>query len=315
MSTMRNLPAADVSLGGRGGLCTGTSTSTGEPAPKALGVAGSLSSSVSECVSLGTSGTEAERTLNPSLTLEGEDSSVHGTLVLLGVFALVPSRQRAAAKDLEAAGVTAADLRDVAAWIGRAEKDEGQRCKFLAGLVVPAERMVEAVRGLREHEAAVSKRAAVTGGSDGPPHMVNMPIGSASCNCGQCVARRAAMPAPEPWDHDRMCRVAWCRVNGDKRSREEVAAELGVSVTTLGTMLDRGRALSAPLEPLAGRKLSDVRRDEEAAAAKLREFVAANRGRRLQLLERSASPIFGGAHDPKTYHRLCQAARYVGCWR
>lgn len=48
----------------------------------------------------------------------------------------------------------------------------------------------------------------------------------------------------EAWDHDRQCRIAWYRVHGDRRSVAEIARELGVSETTLGVMLDRGRVLS-----------------------------------------------------------------------
>lgn len=48
----------------------------------------------------------------------------------------------------------------------------------------------------------------------------------------------------EAWDHDRQCRMAWCCVNGDKRSPASVAREMGVSETTLGVMLERGRVLS-----------------------------------------------------------------------
>lgn len=48
----------------------------------------------------------------------------------------------------------------------------------------------------------------------------------------------------EAWEHDRMCRIAWCRTHGDRAPVELVAKELGVSETTLRIMVDRGRVLS-----------------------------------------------------------------------
>lgn len=62
---------------------------------------------------------------------------------------------------------------------------------------------------------------------------------------GDAPAEVAPLPGEprEVWDHDRQCRVAWCRVSGDHRSEAEVAAELGVKPGTLTAMLARGEAL------------------------------------------------------------------------
>lgn len=70
----------------------------------------------------------------------------------------------------------------------------------------------------------------------------------------------------EVWDHDRQCRVAWCRVNGDRAKPGTVAADLGVSLATLGTMLDRGRTLcTSPLTKVEEKPPTPARAEREAA--------------------------------------------------
>ena len=68
----------------------------------------------------------------------------------------------------------------------------------------------------------------------------------------------------EVWSHDRMCRIAWCRVHGDRRPKAEVARELEVQLGTLEAMLARGQALSR--SPLAdAQKRTKVASPDEAA--------------------------------------------------
>jgi hypothetical protein len=68
----------------------------------------------------------------------------------------------------------------------------------------------------------------------------------------------------EVWSHDRMCRIAWCRVHGDRRPKAEVARELDVQLGTLEAMLARGQALSR--SPLADeQKRAKVASPDEAA--------------------------------------------------
>lgn len=85
----------------------------------------------------------------------------------------------------------------------------------------------------------------------------------------------AAAEPIETWDHDRMCRAAWCRVHGDHRSPAEVARELRVSEITLGVMLDRGRVLSQ--SPLVDQKAKvptpdAVEKAERAGQDRTQEF-------------------------------------------
>ena len=74
----------------------------------------------------------------------------------------------------------------------------------------------------------------------------------------------------EVWEHDRMCRIAHCRVRGDGAKLEVVAAELGVSTTTLGIMLDRGRQLST--SPLIEKSPANPPEPKGASQDRTREF-------------------------------------------
>lgn len=170
----------------------------------------------------------------------GDDDSIVRTLTECGVFVLAPARLRATAVALAAAGIDAEQVRQLASFIAGTEDDEGKRRKYLASVLSSAERAKQAVAGLNEHRLAAAQLPTTSG----PTHMVNMPIGTTSCHCVGCVQARAKQPSPEPWDHDRMCRIAKCLVDGDKKSVAYVADLLGVSETTVGLMVPRGRVLS-----------------------------------------------------------------------
>lgn len=83
----------------------------------------------------------------------------------------------------------------------------------------------------------------------------------------------------EVWEHDRNCQMAVCRVDGDHRSIAEVAREFDVSESTLGVMLDRGRALREP------RLVTQPKAVSPAAAAKSDK---ASEGRRETFRQRMA---------------------------
>ncbi len=90
------------------------------------------------------------------------------------------------------------------------------------------------------------------------------------------------MNEQEPWDHDRQCRIAWCRVNGDRAPVAFVARELGVSETTLGVMLERGRAISVSplLEGKPRPKKPALVMSEDDLRAQFREQMARARAGR-----------------------------------
>ena len=85
----------------------------------------------------------------------------------------------------------------------------------------------------------------------------------------------------EPWDHDRMCRIAWCLFNGDRKPKPMIAAMLGIQPGTLEAMLARGEQLStSPLVtkavPRAETRKMDA--DEEARRQEFRDRMRAARG-------------------------------------
>ena len=68
----------------------------------------------------------------------------------------------------------------------------------------------------------------------------------------------------EVWDHDRQCRIAYCRVVADRRSVQEIATELAVSVTTCKVMVERGRTLQVgPGLPAPDAKVFDTDAEQE----------------------------------------------------
>lgn len=213
----------------------------------------------------------------------GEGNSLASTLLALGVFVLAPARMRATATALSGADITSEQIRDLAAFLAETEADVGKQRKYLASILVDVGRTAAALKNLSDHRAAAAK-------DTGPAHMVNMPIGTPSCLCHTCREHRAGL-ASEPWDHDRQCRVAYCLHKGDRRTVAEVAALLGVSETTVGVMVERGKVLSSSAyveDVKAPRDWKRIERDEKGGAERLREFREATRSGRLRLLQGEA---------------------------
>lgn len=210
----------------------------------------SSDSRVSECVSVSSS---EEENQNHSVIHSVGDGCVllDRALCELGVFALSPPRRASAASTLAKVGCAVADLLALNGYLlSGADGDTAKARRFLAALVVDEAKLREALSGLRVYMQA--RPAGSEREDEGPSHVPNMPRGYAGCDCKGCVGFRGTVSATEakkaaaeePWDHDRQCRVAWCRVHGDRVPVAAVAREMGVSEATLGAMLDRGRVLS-----------------------------------------------------------------------
>lgn len=103
-------------------------------------------------------------------------------------------------------------------------------------------------------------------------------------------ARRASAVATKPdapldgedksvWEHDRMCRIVFCRMHGDRKTAAEVAAELGLRKGTVEAMFDRGRVLSAsPLAtPAPPKETKSLDETHEQRVARFREWIANKR--------------------------------------
>lgn len=224
--------------------------------------------------------------MSHSLTHYQSAEGVGTVLLALGVFSLSSPRRTALATEIEAASITGQQLRDLESYIHEGEPDAGKARRFLTAIVCDLAKLRDAVDGLAKFRALNSRPAK----DNGPAHMVNMPIGTPSCLCHTCREHRAGLAA-EPWDHDRQCRVAYCLHKGDRRTVAEVAALLGVSETTVGVMVERGKVLSSSAyveDVKAPRDWKRIERDEKGGAERLREFREATRSGRLRLLQGEA---------------------------
>lgn len=95
---------------------------------------------------------------------------------------------------------------------------------------------------------------------------------------------------PKVWDHDRMCRIAFCRVVKDHRSREHVARELGVSPTTIGVMIDRGREISRSPLLKPGAKPATIASAEKGEREQNERRLEFRERMRTDAVRRSAKP-------------------------
>lgn len=125
-------------------------------------------------------------------------------------------------------------------------------------------------------------------------------VADAKTKLAAVVAARTAHnigPAPGPmegetresWDHDRRCRAAYCRVVADRRTSEEVAAELGVAATVLARMLERGKQLQAsPCTPKSGKAEKQIDKDDAEHAKQVSRFIADRKLARRKAGQRTA---------------------------
>ena len=209
--------------------------------------------------------------------------TVESVLLRFGVFALSTAKRQAMADLCGRVGVDAAGLSAVLDYVSEGSPDAGTARRYMASIVSDEVKLADAWKGVRAHrETATAKDA-------GPAHMVNMPIGTASCSCSACRLYRASVSV-EPWDHDRQSMVAACLAGGDRWSLERVAEFFGVSQTTAALMVERGRVLkaSAYVESLGAAPLKK-KEPVDDAEERAKRFRNGSRAHRLQLL-REAIP-------------------------
>lgn len=185
-------------------------------------------------------------------------TAIEDLLQRFGVDVGEPIRRAEKAGRLESLGFEVADL-DIAFTHLEAHSEAGKGPRLIAFMAMNPERLRATIVDCRAFQEARGQR-----------------------KDGRAPGDAKHVPGPtqgetqEAWEHDRMCRIAWCRVHGDHRSREEVARELGVSVTTLGTMLDRGRVLSAspivPTSTVAPTSPAAAQREERATEQRVQEW-------------------------------------------
>ena len=160
---------------------------------------------------------------------EGQGAQLVQAMVQWGVFLLSPQRRDELATTLAKAGVTATQVHAVAAFVAESEPEPVNHRRYLAALLSDQDRLQRAISDLGSYHQAKADRA------------VN-----------RTPDANAMTVEPEPWDHDRMCRVAASWVRTGEESLDSAARRLGVHVSTLKAMVDRGRVLTATPPELVG---------------------------------------------------------------
>lgn len=141
-----------------------------------------------------------------------------------------PQMRRAKAVLMANADITPEDAEAVFTHTERTAADQLRVPGLVAALALAPTKIRDAVAALRVYSASKASR-------DATP----------SRQFGESLWKKPfADDVDAAWEHDRMCRVVYCRVVSDRRSKEEVAQELGIKVGTIGAMLDRGRLLQSP---------------------------------------------------------------------
>jgi hypothetical protein len=117
--------------------------------------------------------------------------SLSAVLLHLGVYVLTTARREAIAKDLANAGVTPADVQQVAAFIASSESDVAAARKYLCGYLSRPQALLDAINNLRKFQAGKPKA--------GMTHQRGIPVPYWTCECAECAdARNRGIPNKGP---------------------------------------------------------------------------------------------------------------------
>lgn len=135
----------------------------------------------------GSSGVREEETL-PALSQTRTAGTVTVADVLLesGVYLLSRDRRLAVAAELDAAGVTAEQVRRVAAWIEAGEPDHVKARRYLAAVCSKVDQFREAAEAVAEYDRRQQLRRAARTAT----HTWGFPSPYWSCACEGCEALR-----------------------------------------------------------------------------------------------------------------------------
>ena len=84
----------------------------------------------------------------------------------------------------------------------------------------------------------------------------------------------------EPIDHERACRIAFCRVVADRVPRDVVAKDLGVPIDDIDSMVNLGREMQTTIIPKtkAVKSETDYAKEHTASVVRFRESMARIKG-------------------------------------
>jgi hypothetical protein len=221
-----------------------------------------------------------------------------GLLQGFGVDLGDPERRLAKARALIEAGLCVEDAELVFAHV-EATSEAGKAPRIVAALALDPKRLRDAIVDARAYRDAQEARK-LSGAERAPGDKPYVP--------GPVEGETR-----EVWEHDRMCSVAWCRVRGDGAAAAVVARELGVSETTLGVMLERGRVLrQSPLVPESRPKPSTVEQAERASQQRHVEFRQRMAADRAASAGRKGAPAFDWARMQREQGAILAQIRQTG---
>lgn len=220
----------------------------------------------------GTSGTEPE---TPSSTSQAESAStpaeLQAALNEAHIYLLAPARQRAIAEQLAKVGVTVSGIEDLVLYTHVRAESEAQASRILATVVAEPEGCRVAIKSLDgwraeyEHEQQRREEADAKAAAKGGPKQTQPWADLDKVDDQQ----------REVWEHDRMCRIVYCRVAADRRTPDDVADEFGLRKGTVTAMLDRGRVLSQPPPELCRASRVDALEPQEERTRRFVETMRA----------------------------------------
>jgi hypothetical protein len=129
---------------------------------------------------------EEEKVSSLSQTRTAGTVTVADVLLEAGVYLLSRDRRLAVAAELDAAGITAEQVRRVAAWIEAGEPDATKARRYLAAVCAKVGEFREAAEAVAEYERRQQLRRA----SRTSTHTWGFPVPYWSCACEGCEAMR-----------------------------------------------------------------------------------------------------------------------------
>ena len=220
-----------------------------------------------------------------------------GLLQGFGVDLGDPERRLAKARSLLEAGLCVEDAELVFAHV-EATSEAGKAPRIVAALALDPQRLRSAIVDARAYRDAQEVRK-LSGAERAPGDKPYVP--------GPVEGETR-----EVWEHDRMCSIAKCRVDGDRVAVAVVARELGVSETTLGVMLERGRAMASQRPRQDAPSPKTVEQAERASQQRHVEFRQRMAADRAASAGRKGAPAFDWARMGREQGAILAQIRQTG---
>jgi hypothetical protein len=171
---------------------------------------------------------QAEESTTHSLKYAEGTEGLDAALIDAGVFCLNSRVRSETVNNLQEHGVTGEDVAFLAHYIAEGEPNPGQQRKYLASLLrVPVD-VKESLRVLAK------RRKQWASGKD---------VSYGERNRMNYVAGPQEGEDEQQWRVERDAQVVYCRIHGDGRTAEDIAAETGWTVDQVRTLYTMGHQL------------------------------------------------------------------------